>query len=129
MDWNYRILSMVAGPEELVPNVHGDSTARFKHPRALEPNAAKILEVLRVAFLNPDLARFAIVLDRPVGRRGHDQLDRGGRQVLQDHPGIALDQRLFHAFSVALTHLLDWPSRPSTTHPPGTSVSPPCGWH
>ena len=64
-------------PGELVPDIDAQPGPLPEHPEAFPPGAVEVLEVFVQALAVADLAGDAVVLDMPVRRGGHHQVDAG----------------------------------------------------
>ncbi len=76
------------GPGELVPDVDAQPRPFPEDPETLPPGVVQVLEIFVQALAVADLTGDAIVLDLPVGRRGHRQVD-AGVTYLRHGPAVA----------------------------------------
>ena len=105
------------GAKELVADIDRQPAARVERPLAFTPDPVKLADVLIVFLVEADLVLGLVVLQLPVGRRGHHQvyraiLDVGHRARVSQHHPVAQSVRLL---ALPADHVL---SPPSATAPP-----------
>lgn len=63
------------GARELLPDVRTKPPPLLENAGTLVPDARRVVQVFVERLTEPDLSLCTVILDLPIGRRGHDEID------------------------------------------------------